>query len=274
MASIASNMAGDSVQAARLLGEAANVTSPLEDVQAKISLLQARSMHGFFSGDIESVRGAAIEGIRLAREANDTYSLEMMLLNLGGMALMSGDPDQAKRLYSESLRIARRIDDRVAQYALLDSLACQAAISGQPRLAAQLIGAGETVMTQAGASLIPILAPLIAQAETIAVGAIGRPKYDAAVAEGKRLSRDDAIKLALGEAAHPPAAAESDGKPALLGKREADVARLIAEGHSNKQIGSRLFISERTVDSHVRSILNKLGFNSRAQIAAWMSSRQ
>jgi DNA-binding NarL/FixJ family response regulator len=47
---------------------------------------------------------------------------------------------------------------------------------------------------------------------------------------------------------------------------------LVAEGLSNKQIGARLFISERTVDSHVRSILNKLGFNSRAQIAGWMAS--
>jgi DNA-binding NarL/FixJ family response regulator len=44
---------------------------------------------------------------------------------------------------------------------------------------------------------------------------------------------------------------------------------------SNRQIGAQLFISERTVDSHVRSILNKLGFNSRSQIAAWIgSSRQ
>ena len=58
----------------------------------------------------------------------------------------------------------------------------------------------------------------------------------------------------------------------LLGKREADVARLVADGLTNKQIGARLFISERTVDSHVRSILNKLGFNSRAQIAAWMAT--
>ena len=57
-----------------------------------------------------------------------------------------------------------------------------------------------------------------------------------------------------------------------LAKREAEVARLVAEGLSNKQIGGRLFISERTVDSHVRSVLNKLGFNSRAQIAAWVRS--
>ena len=50
------------------------------------------------------------------------------------------------------------------------------------------------------------------------------------------------------------------------------MARLVAEGLTNKEIGSRLFISERTVDSHVRSILNKLGFSSRAQIAAWMAA--
>ena len=47
---------------------------------------------------------------------------------------------------------------------------------------------------------------------------------------------------------------------------------MIAEGSSNKEIGTRLFISERTVDSHVRSILNKLGVNSRAQIAVWVRS--
>jgi DNA-binding CsgD family transcriptional regulator len=58
----------------------------------------------------------------------------------------------------------------------------------------------------------------------------------------------------------------------LLAKREAEVARLVADGLSNKEIGARLFISEHTVDSHVRSILNKLGCNSRAQIAAWMVS--
>jgi DNA-binding NarL/FixJ family response regulator len=88
---------------------------------------------------------------------------------------------------------------------------------------------------------------------------------------GKRLSRDAAIGTALGEPAHVVATPD-DASVAPLAKREADVARLVAEGLSNKQIGARLFISERTVDSHVRSILDKLGFNSRAQIAGWMAS--
>ena len=57
-----------------------------------------------------------------------------------------------------------------------------------------------------------------------------------------------------------------------LSHRELECVSLLADGLSNKQIGARLFISERTVASHVGSILNKLAFNSRAQIAACMAS--
>jgi DNA-binding NarL/FixJ family response regulator len=85
------------------------------------------------------------------------------------------------------------------------------------------------------------------------------------------MSRGAAIRLALGEPDEVPATS-TDASTAPLGKREAEVARLVAEGLSNKQIGARLLISEHTVDSHVRSILNKLGFGSRAQVAAWLAS--
>ena len=98
--------------------------------------------------------------------------------------------------------------------------------------------------------------------------------------------RDGGLRLALGEPdrARPPGppggagteaprgVAEPGGAAAPLAEREADVARLVADGLTNKQIGARLFISERTVDSHVRSILNKLGVGSRAQIAAWVAT--
>jgi DNA-binding NarL/FixJ family response regulator len=77
--------------------------------------------------------------------------------------------------------------------------------------------------------------------------------------------------LALGEPARA-AAASADAATSPRAKREAEVAQLVADGLSNKQIGARLFISEHTVDTHVRHILNKLGFSSRAQIAAWMAS--
>jgi predicted ATPase/DNA-binding CsgD family transcriptional regulator len=272
MASIVANLGGDHATGERLLDEAAAATSR-DDLQGQISVLQARALHGFFGGDVEAVKAAASEGVRLSRGAGDLYALEMMLLNRGGAALFVGDIEHAKTDYLDALKIAQRIDDRVAQYALLDSLGCVAAGSGQARLAAHLLGAADTVRTQAGASLIPILAPLIAQAEESAKAAIGASRFEAEVTAGRALSRDEAIRLALGAPASvaPAGVANREGGT-LLGKREAAVARLVAEGLSNKQIGTRLFISERTVDSHVRSILNKLGVNSRAQIATWIAT--
>jgi len=56
-----------------------------------------------------------------------------------------------------------------------------------------------------------------------------------------------------------------------LSPREWEIARLVTQGLSNREIAKTLVISERTADAHVQHILNKLGFNSRAQIAAWVA---
>ena len=55
-----------------------------------------------------------------------------------------------------------------------------------------------------------------------------------------------------------------------LSRRESEVATLVAQSLSNREIADRLFLSERTVESHVRSILAKLNFNSRTEIATWV----
>jgi predicted ATPase/DNA-binding CsgD family transcriptional regulator len=272
MASIAENMAGDRVSAQRLLDEAHGITAGLAYAPGTLAVLQARALNGFFEADLDAVRSAASEGVRVAREASDLYRLEVMLLNLGSAALIVGDLNEARPLLAESLRIAHQIDDRVAQFYLLDSFGCHAALSGQARLAARLLGAADTMRRGVGANVMPFLAPLLAQAEKSAAAALGATRFGAEFEAGKRLDRDAALGLALGKPAHAAAPASDHASPGLLGKREADVARLVADGLTNKQIGARLFISERTVDSHVRSILNKLGFNSRAQIAAWMAS--
>ena len=58
-----------------------------------------------------------------------------------------------------------------------------------------------------------------------------------------------------------------------LSKRESEVALLIAEGLTSRQIAIRLFLAERTVEWHVEQILSKLGFSNRAQVASWISQR-
>jgi non-specific serine/threonine protein kinase len=58
-----------------------------------------------------------------------------------------------------------------------------------------------------------------------------------------------------------------------LTRREREVAALVAEGLTNRDIAKRLFISERTADGHLEHIREKLGFSSRAQIAAWVAGQ-
>jgi len=271
MAANAENMAGDRAAAQRLIDEAQATTGPAYP-PGPLAVLQARTLDGFFGADLDAVRAAASEGVRLAREQGDLYVLEIMLLNLGSAALLAGDLDESKPLLAEALRMADQIDDRVAQFYLLGAFGCHAALSGQARLAGQLLGAADTMRARVGANVMPFLSPALGRAEKSAVAALGAAKFDAEFEAGKRLDRDAALGLALGKPAHGGAAVSGDSGAGVLGKREADVARLVADGLTNKQIGTRLFISERTVDTHVRSILNKLGFSSRAQIAAWMAS--
>jgi DNA-binding CsgD family transcriptional regulator len=268
MSSIAERMAGDRVSAARFLEQAEQVTAEIDDVAARVGLFQARTFGGFFDGDLDTARAAATEGLRLSRESGDLYATGMMTMNLGLGTLMDSDSgSESKPLFNEALHVARLIDDRVAQYGVLDALGCLAARSGDVRRAARLLGASETVRAGVGASLIGFLAPLVAEARERTVAKLGESRFIAEFEAGSRLSRQDALALALDEDVSISRPAEAGP----LGKREADVARLVAEGFSNRQIGARLFISERTVDSHVRSILNKLGFDSRSQIAAWFA---
>jgi DNA-binding CsgD family transcriptional regulator len=59
-----------------------------------------------------------------------------------------------------------------------------------------------------------------------------------------------------------------------LSQREMEVAQLVAEGLSNPAIAARLYLSRPTVASHVTHILTKLGFSSRAQVAAWVAGQR
>jgi DNA-binding CsgD family transcriptional regulator len=94
----------------------------------------------------------------------------------------------------------------------------------------------------------------------------------------RRLAAEaDRLVRALGMTAYTAASTEllhrlgpGDGG---LSVRETEVARLVADGLTNRQIAARLVISDRTAGNHVAHILTKLGFTSRSQIAAWCAAR-
>jgi DNA-binding NarL/FixJ family response regulator len=82
-----------------------------------------------------------------------------------------------------------------------------------------------------------------------------------------------AIRYALDEKDEQEASAGAGARRATvergLTKRQQVVARLVAEGLTNREIAARLYISERTAEGHVEQIRNKMGFSSRSQVAAW-----
>ncbi|MGQ0616257.1 MAG: ATP-binding protein [Acidimicrobiia bacterium] len=88
----------------------------------------------------------------------------------------------------------------------------------------------------------------------------------------------DRLARALGMSAYVERTAAlvarvGDGKRAPLSRREAEVAALVAEGLTNRQIAGRLVISERTAQNHVQHILTKLGVANRTELGAWYHAR-
>ena len=108
---------------------------------------------------------------------------------------------------------------------------------------------------------------------------LGEKKSATAWEDGKSMSLDKALGYAveISESVDPPnrirGTADSGAAgliPDGLSKREVEVAVLLVEGLTNREIGERLYISERTVANHVQSVLNKTGSGNRAEAAAYV----
>jgi DNA-binding CsgD family transcriptional regulator len=186
--------------------------------------------------------------------------------------MMLGDHAAAEAALIEALQATLVIDDRPGLVLRLHALAGNAAMARHAERAARLLGATETLRREGGYLVSPFIRPLVERAEALATTDLGRERYRDAFDGGERLDRSAAVELALGVKSAKTTRL-GDGVPAdPLSKRERQVAELVAEGLGNREIAGRLFLSERTVETHVRNILNKLGFNSRARIAAWASA--
>jgi predicted ATPase/DNA-binding CsgD family transcriptional regulator len=273
MGASTSTVAGDPAAARRYLDEAEAIAPSLNDFPAMIELLLSQSIHAIYTGDVETVTALSIEGVTLTRDAGDLYQLENMFRNLGVAGMMSGDFHASNTWFVEALQVARRVDNRLGQYYGLSAAGWYAATVGRARVAAELLGAADALRTQTGGALGEPTIPFVVGALQVASEVLGAAAFDAAFDAGQHMSRESALRLAVGEA---PAIEASDAEnvvPSPLAKRELEVARLVAAGLSNRQIGVRLFISEATVASHMRHIMDKLGVNSRSQIAVLMTPR-
>jgi len=154
----------------------------------------------------------------------------------------------------------------------VDALAWVAAARRQYERAATLLGAAEARRTEMGSS-VATLGPVLGDHEACereTRARLGDAAFAAAVARGRALPLDDAVAYALDEKRRTVREA---GRPTPLTRREREVAALLAQGLSNKEIAAKLVISPRTAESHVEHILAKLGVANRAQVAAWQAAQ-
>lgn len=191
--------------------------------------------------------------------------------NLGILSARRGADAQAADFYEESLVQYWQSRDRRGTAQCLEGLAVLAVRRNLFHEAGQLLGAAEALRTALGVPPDPAQRDEVAQAAQRIGERLGEAGCTRVLSEGRVKPLEEIIDVALGlfHARPDGAVAQRRKEGPRLTARERQVAALVAQGYSNRLIGSTLSIAERTAISHVEHIMNKLGVNSRAQIAAW-----
>ncbi|MFB9835420.1 ATP-binding protein [Actinoallomurus acaciae] len=223
---------------------------------------------------VEDPRGEAYakECLELCEAQGADLSRSWALFVVGLNAWRRGELARATQVIHQSLRLKSLVDDLAGEAHCIEVLAWIATGTGDMRRAARLFGAARSTWLKAGSSLVEFgyVRHHREPAEQRARQALGEQEYREFFQAGERLDVGDAIRCALEEESRTARSAAARGGRPILTRREREVAELVAEGLSNKEIAAALVVAQRTAEAHVEHILSKLNFTSRAQIAAWV----
>ncbi len=228
--------------------------------------------------------GWYVEALAILREIGARPEIARCLAGLGRVAMDLGATEQARRHLTRSLRLSHATGARISVARGLEAFAALAGHESQLELAVQLAAAAAALREAAG------LPPLPGARTEGYLAPARRLLGDAAVARlwtsGRALTSEAAVALALDlpvtaaarEGQSPPLSVVdsyqvASAPPSSLTHREHQIATLVASGRSNKAIADELSISHTTAARHVANIMAKLGFNSRTQIAAWITEK-
>jgi non-specific serine/threonine protein kinase len=222
------------------------------------------------------------EALALYREMDDKWGINLCLVNLGLMAAAAGHYVQATALLEELMHLSREVDDKLTNMYSFFGLACVADSEGHTARAARLWGISEAILETAGLQLPPSTHSVMKYESRLvrARSALGEAAFEEAWAQGKAMTSQEAVEYALSkEETDPHTTAEPEEPPAgeptgELTHREQEVAVLVAQDFTNRQIAVELGISERTVATHIRNMLKKLGLHSRTQITTWFTEHR
>jgi len=222
-------------------------------------------------GDYERAFRETEVAIAWFEKAGDRRATSVGIANLGAIAMARRDYAAAERYLCESLRLVQELSDAVAIAGVLERFAALLAARGNHAQALRLAGAAATLREKNGAQLMRTNQLALDEQLQPAREALG-DRAASAFDAGRALEIAEAIDEALGALAAP--AAPKPAQACELTAREWEVAQLIAQGATNRQIADSLVITEGTAANHVLHILGKLGFSSRTQIAVWAAGHE
>jgi predicted ATPase/DNA-binding SARP family transcriptional activator/DNA-binding CsgD family transcriptional regulator len=266
-----------------LLEEARELRPTLRDHRTVAYLLLLEGVVTIGRGELAFAMELHEESLALLREVRDVQGVGGCLFNMGLIETARADYSRATELHREALSVAREAGDKNIVQLAFFGLANAAARRGQLARAARLWGASEAVREVFDMQLSPMTSSFAGYENNLSTvrSQLGGTAFEEAWTDGKAMVLQQAVEYALSkeEPAPPtvpapeeePLAGEPTGK---LTPREQEVALLLARGLTNRQVSTRLGISERTAANHVASILHKLGLHSRAQVATWATEHQ
>jgi predicted ATPase/DNA-binding CsgD family transcriptional regulator len=216
----------------------------------------------------------------LARLGADSEELWMrgFLQLLKGLALyLRGEHEASAEAFGTGLAMKHEVRDPLGTGYALEGMAMLAMAHGRAVRTAWLLGAAGEMWRLVGSRLgrDPFLEALHQRTEDTARHTLGDGRFDVLYREGAAAPLDPVVTAAITDADEldaTTATVEDRVKPRLLTSREREIAELVAQGLSNREIAQRLVISKRTVDAHIEHIYGKLGVSSRVQLANWLTA--
>jgi predicted ATPase/DNA-binding CsgD family transcriptional regulator len=277
----AAGQRGDLSQARRLAEAALTIMRDIDQQWGTARTLLGLADLARLTGDPGGAQRRYAEALAILRQVNARPEIARCLAGLGRIATDQGEIALARQHLTESIGLSRSMGSRIGMIRGLEAFAALTVAERRPERAVQLAAAAAALRE---AAHLPARSGGRTERYLAAARGLGQDAVSRLWAQGLSLDASSAVGLAVEAPAQRPAAGGATvmtsgpgaraAAPGGLTPRELQIAALIAEGRSNKAIGEDLVISPATAARHVANILLKLGFSSRAQIAAWASRSQ
>ncbi|GAA1939053.1 ATP-binding protein [Kitasatospora viridis] len=270
----AMGFADEGFESIAVFAEAAARHRAAGDLSGLTSALFKQSFGESMVGEAGRALALSREAVAVAAAAGESLLHSYAVFAEGLATWMTGDQPAAGELLRKAIRLKEPFHDRWGLALCVELTFWSAAEAKDWDRAAYLLGCLHALWQAQGASLeesVPFMVQVHEHYAEQVRGALAPRAFRTAADRGSRLSTEQIVEDILRERDRDREQPAADDRGVRLTKREMQVAELVAQGMSNKEISAALVISLRTAENHIEHVLAKLGFSSRTQIAVWVA---